>query len=90
MAEFKEGALFTKNPNREGKAYLVLLACSLTRAVHLELVPNLETESFIPCLKRFIARRADQGRSTQTTGRRLPKLLNGFVNYDKTSACRVS
>ena len=48
---------YRQTANREGKAYLALFACSLTRAVHLELVPNLETESFIPCLKRFIARR---------------------------------
>ena len=48
---------YRQTANRKGKAYLALFACSLTRAVHLELVPNLETESFIPCLKRFIARR---------------------------------
>jgi transposase len=29
----------------------------LSRAVHLELIKNLETTSFIPCLKRLIARR---------------------------------
>ena len=41
----------------QGKAYLALFSCSLIRAVHLELLPNLETETFIPSLKRFIARR---------------------------------
>lgn len=46
-----------KGSNREGKAYIALFACSLTRGVHLELLPSLETGKFLPCLKRFIARR---------------------------------
>ena len=41
----------------KGKAYMVIFACSLTRAVHLELLCNLETTIYIGCLKRFIARR---------------------------------
>ena len=48
---------YRQTPNRQGKAYLALFACSLIRAVHLELLQNLETETFIPCLKRLIARR---------------------------------
>ncbi|XP_068738746.1 uncharacterized protein [Montipora capricornis] len=35
---------------------MALFACSLTRGVHLELLPSLETGKFLPCLKRFIAR----------------------------------
>ena len=42
---------------REGKAYLVVFSCSLSRAVDLEIVPNLETAMFISCLKRLIARK---------------------------------
>ena len=42
---------YRKGSNRERKAYIALFACSLTRGVHLELLPSLETE------KRFIARR---------------------------------
>ena len=42
---------------KEKKSYLVMFACSLTRAVHLELVRSLETEEFIICLKKFISRR---------------------------------
>ena len=41
--------------NREGKAYLTVFVCSLTYAVHLELLPSLETEKFIPCLKQLVA-----------------------------------
>ena len=42
---------------REGKAYILLYACSLTRALYLELLPNLSTEEFLRSLKRLIARR---------------------------------
>ena len=41
----------------ERKSYLVLYACSLTRAVHLELLRSLEVVEFLPSLKRLIARR---------------------------------
>ena len=41
----------------ERKSYLVLYACSLTRAVHLELLKSLEVVEFLPSLKRLIARR---------------------------------
>ena len=43
---------------RERKSYLVIFSCSLSRAIHLELINNLETTTFLPCLKRLIARRA--------------------------------
>ena len=41
----------------EMKAYIVLYACCLTRAVYLEVLPNLSVEEFIRSLKRLIARR---------------------------------
>ena len=41
----------------EKKAYLVLYGCSLTRAVHLEILQSMEVVEFIPSLKRLIARR---------------------------------
>ena len=54
-----EGPLLYKLRNeREGKTYLVIFSCSLSRTVHLELVTNLETTTFLPCLKRLIIRRA--------------------------------
>ena len=51
------GPIRYKKFKHESKSYLVIFACSLSRAVYLELLPNLSTETFIPCLKRFIARR---------------------------------
>jgi hypothetical protein len=39
------------------KCYVALLICVATKAIHLEMVPNLTYESFIAALKRFMARR---------------------------------
>ncbi|XP_076394279.1 uncharacterized protein LOC143265522 [Megachile rotundata] len=39
------------------KAYLCLFVCFSTKAVHLELATDMTTESFLNCLRRFIARR---------------------------------
>ena len=48
---------YCRKKNLEGKCYLVLFACSLTRAFHLELLLSLETVEFLGTLKRFFARR---------------------------------
>ena len=42
---------------KEGKAYVVLYACSLTRALYLELCKTMETSEFLTSLKRLIARK---------------------------------
>ncbi|GFV70271.1 integrase catalytic domain-containing protein [Trichonephila clavipes] len=39
------------------KAWIVLFTCAVYRAVHLDLVSSLSTESFIQALRRFWARR---------------------------------
>ncbi|XP_028408199.1 uncharacterized protein LOC114530777 [Dendronephthya gigantea] len=48
---------YLKKSKREGKAYIILYACSLTRATYLELLPNQETSEFVRSLKRLVARR---------------------------------
>ena len=37
--------------------YLLLFNCSLSRDIHLEVLPNQTTQEFIHALKRLIARR---------------------------------
>lgn len=49
------GPLYCKNI--EGKLYILLITCAVTRALHLELVGNLSTETFLLAFRRFIARR---------------------------------
>lgn len=39
------------------KCYIALFTCGVTRAVHLELVNDMSTTSFLLALRRFIARR---------------------------------
>lgn len=41
----------------ESKAYVCVFVCFATKAIHLELASDLKTETFLACLKRFIARR---------------------------------
>ncbi|GFV31656.1 integrase catalytic domain-containing protein [Trichonephila clavipes] len=48
------GPLYTKDEN---KHYIVLFTCAVTRALHLELVNKLTTETFLLALRRFISRR---------------------------------
>ena len=53
--DFADPIRYKRKSNKEGKAYLTIFACSLSCAVHLELLPNLETGTSIPCLKHLIA-----------------------------------
>ena len=47
---------YRKKSGKDGKAYIVLYTCSLTRALYLELTSTMETREFLPTLKRLIAR----------------------------------
>ena len=56
----------------ERKVYLLLFTCSLSRAIHLEVLPYRTTQEFIHALKRLMLEEGDQKKSTQIT----PKLQN--------------
>ncbi|XP_055522867.1 uncharacterized protein LOC129717047 [Wyeomyia smithii] len=54
------GPVFVKTPGRKAspiKAYIAIFVCFSTKAVHIELVGDLSTASFMSALRRFIARR---------------------------------
>ncbi|GBN42555.1 hypothetical protein AVEN_69906-1 [Araneus ventricosus] len=44
--------------SRNTKCYICVFVCFATKAVHLEVVSDLTSRTFIACLKRFVARRA--------------------------------
>ena len=52
------GPFFMKNSNMDApsKAYILLLTCTSSRAIHLELVHDMKAPAFIRAFKRFIAR----------------------------------
>ena len=52
------GPLYVKSKSVQNKkVYLALFTCGVSRALHLELVPDLSTETFLRCFKRFVSRR---------------------------------
>ena len=63
------GPWIIKEKRKEVKRYGVLFTCMTTRAIHLEVSYNLETDSFINALHHFIFRRGPirQLRSDQGT-----------------------
>ena len=65
-----------------GKAWVCLFTCCVTRAVHIELVTNLSSQSFLGCFKRFISRRglpsriiSDNGSTFKLASRYLKSIL---------------
>ena len=47
----------TSRSSQSNKVWMTLFTCYITRAVHLDAVPDQSTPAFIRCLKRFVARR---------------------------------
>ena len=54
--DFARPIRYRKSPRVKGKAYLTLYACSLSRALHLEVLPKLEPVASLGSLKRLVAR----------------------------------
>ena len=51
------GPLMVRKGDRVEKTWIALFVCGTTRAVHLETVDSLSTESFLLAYRRFVARR---------------------------------
>lgn len=65
--------------------------CFATKAVHIEIVSDLTTDSFLACLKRFIARRgmpnsmySDNGTTFVGASRQLSEMYKNFLNKKET------
>ena len=54
------GPLYIKRGKEVVKVWVCLFTCLVVRAVHLELVEDMTTESFLMWLRRLIARRANR------------------------------
>lgn len=66
----------------EQKVWICLYTCCITRAVHIDIVSDLSTPSFIRCLKCFISRRgmpyrmiSDNGSTFKSAARVLHKIM---------------
>ena len=71
------------NKSEEGKVWICLFTCCVTRAVHLELVNELSTSAFLRCLKRFTARRglprriiSDNAKTFKAAAKVIESMLN--------------
>jgi len=51
------GPLFIKDNTMNSKVYILLFTCASSRAIHLELTPDMKSPAFIRAFKRFVARR---------------------------------
>lgn len=51
------GPLYIRSGGTAKKAYILLITCSATRALHLELTTDLSTDRFLMALQRFVGRR---------------------------------
>ena len=69
------GPLYIRYPKgtESCKVWLCLFTCCVVRAVHLDLVPNMTTTTFLRCLKRFTARRGVPSRLVSDNGRTFKK-----------------
>ncbi|XP_065902524.1 uncharacterized protein [Dysidea avara] len=52
------GALHVKNSGCDSKVYICLFTCGLSRAIHLEVVTDLSTETFLQAFRRFVSRKS--------------------------------
>ncbi|GFW74593.1 integrase catalytic domain-containing protein [Trichonephila clavipes] len=76
------GPLFLKENK---KCWVVLFTCAIYRAVHLELITSLSTDSFILAFRRFIARRGRPTTIYSDNGKNFVGTFNALnsIDWDK-------
>ena len=89
------GPVYVKQGGRSTqliKAYIAVFVCFIVKAVHLELVSDLTTDSFIAALKRFVARRgkcsciySDNARNFVGASKELAALREIFLSAPQNS-----
>lgn len=68
------GLIYVKKLGDIQKSYIILFACRVTRALHLELFTDITTDSFLFAFRWFLARKgnckiiySDNGKTKRTT-----------------------
>ncbi|XP_052268234.1 uncharacterized protein LOC127869617 [Dreissena polymorpha] len=87
------GALFVKKATgSETKCYICFFTCASTRAVHLEVVQDLSTDSFLQAFRRFASRKSlpmvmisDNATTYIAAANHLKKLFNSQVVQEELS-----
>ena len=74
------GPIDYRGKKNESKSYVLVYTCSLTRGLHLELLPNLSCEEFLASFKKFVAVRgrpkkmiSDNGKTFQAASKWIKK-----------------
>ena len=84
------GPLYVKEGSKVQKAYVLILTCAVSRAVHLELVGDMSVQHFMLGFRRFVARRglpafilSDNSKTFKCAGTELTTILNSpkFQRY---------
>ena len=79
------GPLYVKpsNVTRNPKSWLCLFTCCATRAVHLELVPDLIATTFMNCFKQFSGKRGVPSTDYAKTFKSASKIITKIFNDDE-------
>jgi hypothetical protein len=70
------------------KVWIALFTCYVTRAVHIDIIPDLSTVAFIRCLKRFVARRGLPTRFISDNGKTFTAAAKYLDNVFKDSSVK--
>ena len=75
--------VYRATPKSQGKAYMLLIACNLTRGIYIDVVTEMTTEEFMARLKAFITRRgrpkviySDNAKTCQSAASRIKRILH--------------
>ena len=90
------GPLYTRGCNGTEKSYICLFTCCSTRAIHLELTPDLSVNSFLFAFRKFVARRglpitviSDSAKTFRTSPKEILKIARSKEVNDYLSSKRV-
>ena len=85
------GPFYVKEGRRRIVRFVALFTCFSSRAIHLEAVCNLSSDSFILSLRRFLARRGPMASLRSDNGSNFVGAANEFRNlYNEMDHTKIS